>query len=353
MSSLASFPQEIIFEILSNLPLRTIELVALTLNHPVTEICISLLQPLFKARRTAKRLTKRFGPVIEKPFMSDKPSVKLKKLQSKENREALGLSPRDVLEWPSKGWTPDLGYLDLCGDLEWLKPLQPDLAQSMSSYWHGPAAHLTQYADLITSAERVGVTLPPAFLKFMKSPERQKRIPSSNAAFFCLGERGLHRVPKSLDGGAGGYLIRILSDQQACYFIHLYLEPGEHGGHCVLYSGHDYHWLWRDASDISRETMTDAERQEAQGLGVMIAEQPADPSSVRVVGLDFEEWLARMYYEESLWFLLNTDDDSKCPTDGLKEYVKANFVSSTLDHTPGVLSDDSEPLGYESSDEDE
>lgn len=203
----------------------------------------------------------------------------------------------------------------------------------MSGYWRGPASDERRYGDLIASAERVGVTLPPALLKFLQNPELQKRIPSSNAAYFYLGEGGLCKVPRSLDEGAGGYLIRILSDQQGCYSIHLYLEPSAHGGHCLLHSGPDYHWLedgsgahFDEDGDKYRAAITDHEMQEAEEMGVRVAQLPSNPY-FQLLGVDFEEWLARMYYDESLWYLLETEYDKKCASKGLKEYVRRNFVS--------------------------
>lgn len=54
MAAFPRLPEELIVEILSHLPHGDLENVASTLTHPITEISISLLQPIFKSRRDTK-----------------------------------------------------------------------------------------------------------------------------------------------------------------------------------------------------------------------------------------------------------------------------------------------------------
>ncbi|KAI1881606.1 hypothetical protein JX265_000432 [Neoarthrinium moseri] len=297
MPSLCSLPPELIREILSYLPLQIVEQVALTFTHPITEISIPMIQGRLKARRTLKRLSARFGG------LNYEPKVDGDFLGSQKGRRLLNLSPRDIIKTRPPAQLPDLSYLNLCGDLNWLKPLgerlDAEAEEPPSIVFVGP-----EFEDMVKSAQQAEVELPPSFLVFIQDAELRRRVLSSNAAYFRLGEGGLHKVPESLDGGAGGYMIRILSDQQGCYFIHLYLEPGKDGAHCLLLTYDDYYSRY-DTDDEDEKNVAD------------------DDMEVSLVGVDFEEWLANMYYEEMLWYVLHDLGDS---CEELEAYVKNVFL---------------------------
>ncbi|CAH0028171.1 unnamed protein product [Clonostachys rhizophaga] len=330
MAAFPRLPEELIVEILSDLPYGDLENVAWTLKHPITEISISLLQSVFKSRRDTKRLIERLGP-LDTHALSGLCLIDQDDIERPDFLDGLGLSPQTVVKVPPDNRLPNLDYMHLCGDFGWLEPLTGQIAEEAEGNHANPAVRGPSYDELISSADRVGVTLPPAFLKFIRDAELQKRIPAIGD-IFCLESGGLRKVPKSLDGGVGGYQIEFLFDAQSGYQVHLYIEPGSDGASCVLmesgstYSGCDYsHQVEEEYFDGYGENahcpnITDQDRQDAKKMGVRIIHSPC--SEFTLIGIDFEAWLAAKYYGHLLFHLHNSAGD----VPGLKEYVKREFV---------------------------
>ncbi|CAH0055083.1 unnamed protein product [Clonostachys solani] len=324
MATFPRLPKEVIVEVLSYLSYDTLESLAWTLKHPITEISISLLQPIFKSRRDTKRLIERLGPLQTQSFNALRQDF----IEGPEFLECLGLSPQTVVKLPPDSQLPNLDYLHLCGDFKWLEPLTGILAEITESKYAGPAVRDSSYDDLISSADRIGVTLPPAFLKFIQDEKLQRRMPSAGD-YFCLELGGLRKVPKSLDGGVGGYKIIFLSEHEGAYLFSLYIEPGKKGASCVLQEFRPGHWGYEchhqhergDGGNPDCPNITDQDRQDAKEMGVDIVNNPCADFSL--VGVDFETWLATRYYRESLWHSVSSTAGD---VPGLKEYVKRELI---------------------------
>lgn len=76
-----------------------------------------------------------------------------------------------------------------------------------------------QVRDLATQAERLGVRLPPAFMRLMAAPELYTRITEYTGCWFNLEDAQLGPCPGSEDG----FVVRFLNDQQDCILWYLYL----------------------------------------------------------------------------------------------------------------------------------
>lgn len=162
------------------------------------------------------------------------------------------------------------GPLD--GSFGWLTSV-PSAPYGMS-FEHQEDEPIDEYVDdRVAEANRAGLTIPPAFVAFMKDPELHTRIPSCTACYYDLGAR---LVPLPEHAGPER-LLRFMNDQQACYLWYLLLEPN--GGHRVVVACPE----WKE--DSSGDSLEDA----------------ADPSEVVVCAESFEEFIKRFWIENTLW----------------------------------------------------
>jgi hypothetical protein len=107
----------------------------------------------------------------------------------------------------------------------------------------------------------------------MRSEAAQQRIPSCTACYFDAPQRIVAAPPPG-----NGILLRFMNDQQWCVLWHLYVEKS--GAHAVL------------ASEVAFDL--DAEEDD---------EEAPKPTLV-LCGSSFEEFLYRIWIENSAWFAL-------------------------------------------------
>jgi hypothetical protein len=171
-------------------------------------------------------------------------------------------------------------------EFEWLAalpqakdPMMPDF-RSPEKHQRRLGLHLQQLRKV---CERRGLTLPPAFLKFMGSAALQNRIPSCTACYFDLSR---HVIPSP--AGDDGLLIRFLNDQQAVILWYLYFKPG--GDHCVIASPYFL-------DDLSPPDDPD-----------MIPSPDEIMQSTVWCAPTFETFIYRFWIENALWFALSHGD---------------------------------------------
>jgi hypothetical protein len=138
-----------------------------------------------------------------------------------------------------RGWYAfDLGQYRPCDGTYCLSPyedLPPVPAPDESLAWLGPLDERTDQQmqihrdrqvasgkldQIVASAQRLDLTLPPSFLRLMGSTELQNRIPSCTACYFSLSD---DIIP--CPGSEQGYILRFLNDQQEVLLWYLYLTP--------------------------------------------------------------------------------------------------------------------------------
>jgi len=306
MPLLVDLPPELLSLICSQLRSFEIEHVARTFNKHLYPICLPFLAHRLAMQRHAKRMLSIFGEGV---CTLQEHDYKRLGFESKHGPfSSLAL--------------PNLDYLDLRGDLSWLKPLDDWTvkAKKMKALYQVAAASNPQVDELVASAKRLELALPVEFVRFIRNKELQYHIPSSSASYFKLSEAGLMKCPASVDGGAGGYLIRFLCDQQGCGYWALYLAPG--GNHCVISTvrdpqGEDAYSEEEDEEMVDEGVVTQAELDKAKQEGVPIA--LIDSDGVSLAGAGFEEFLAAMYFEERIQMRLCFGEVVLSPD--LEEYV--------------------------------
>ena len=85
----------------------------------------------------------------------------------------------------------------------------------------------SQLDSALASAARHGVTLPPEFVTFIRTPELHGHLRSVTACYLDVAE--------ALLPFANGYLLRFLNDQQGCAFWYIYINSAS-TDHCVVSS---------------------------------------------------------------------------------------------------------------------
>ncbi len=200
--------------------------------------------------------------------------------------------------WGNGGTYQDVAYDDLPpvgglldGSFEWLRPHPvPEDGMSFDAGEGGPVGGLIE--ERVGEAGRCGLTVPPAFARFMSDPALHSRVPSCTACYYDLGAR---LVPIPNHPGPER-LLRFMNDQQACYLWYLLLEEG--GGHQVAVGWPE----WKEG---------------AQGD---VLEDVATPRDISICASTFEEFIKRFWIENAIWFAVQKG----VPLDGeLRAYSDA------------------------------
>ncbi|HEY7094311.1 MAG TPA: hypothetical protein VH393_14095 [Ktedonobacterales bacterium] len=212
-----------------------------------------------------------------------------------------------------RGWYAfDLGQYRPCDGTYCLSPyedLPPVPAPDESLAWLGPLDERTDQQmqihrdrqvasgkldQIAASAQRLGLTLPPSFLRLMGSPELQERIPSCTACYFSLSD---DIIP--CPGSEQGHIVRFLNDQQEVLLWYLYLTPA--GEQRVLVSPYSLEEI------AQRGPLSEEWRQ-----AILANTFECAPT--------FAEFIYRFWLENVIWFKLNdqaaplTDDEQKYVT---------------------------------------
>ena len=185
---------------------------------------------------------------------------------------------------------PPLPPLD--GSLAWLGALPDAVDGQMEPYRNAPGVR-GNLERITAEAERLGLTLPGAFLRLMGSPELQDRIPSCTACYFQLSE---HITP--CPGSERGFVVRFLNDQQDVLAWYLYLTPA--GEQCVLVSPYELDGAEADEDAATGSNARSPEEQERRTQAIS--------ANIRVCALNFEEFIYRFWRENTLWFKLDSAD---------------------------------------------
>ncbi|MBN1174180.1 MAG: hypothetical protein JXA67_18560 [Micromonosporaceae bacterium] len=171
----------------------------------------------------------------------------------------------------------------MTGDLAWLAE------QPMHDEWCVGTKPVAELPTLLGACERLGLSLPPAFLIFMRTPDLQRRVRSCTACFIDVDVAPV-RAP-----AGDGYLLRFLADQQGCLFWYLYLTA-DGSDHAVVCSGDEY-----DSTSDGDEDGHDN-----------------DPDEIAFCGESFETFLCRYWLENEIGF---ANDDEAVMPDGAAEYI--------------------------------
>ncbi len=209
---------------------------------------------------------------------------------------------------------PPIPALD--GSLSWLG--QPGWPESPDDTPDRRAARERYTAEaqatirsLATQAERLGLTLPPAFIRLMAAPELLDRIPEYAGGWFNYGEAQLDPCPGTDDG----FIVRFMNDQQDCTLWYLYLT--RRGEEAVLAAVDPYpaaasNYLERLVRPDEDGPLTDEQRR------VVLASTYACAPS-------FETFIYRWWLEATIYMKLN-EYDSKPLTEEERRYLAHAFA---------------------------
>ncbi len=167
------------------------------------------------------------------------------------------------------GALPPLPF-DMRGDFDWLTSAAEHQEPSIGE--EARAENAQSLVQLCKESAALHIKLPDAFIRFMGSPELQKKIRSNTDCFLNL-------CPALVRSPIGdGYLVRFLADSQGCIFWYLYL-PADGTDHAVVSSSEFYGTAaeqWEDEPSTSTEIVYNAE--------------------------DFETFICRFWLENEIWF---------------------------------------------------
>ncbi|KAJ7755965.1 hypothetical protein B0H16DRAFT_708690 [Mycena metata] len=189
-----------------------------------------------------------------------------------------------------KGMLPNLEYLQLNGDLHWLRAQTPEVAAEHDGWPRGRAASPETVRKLMADSQSLGLTLPAGFATFIGSQALIERLHLGGNTIE-LGE--LFQCTLQQDGGKGGHVVRFMCDQQGCGYWGLYMDTAGHS--CVVHAE-----SWDDFFCGCCEAGRYAAYAHPPVAHEAIVEAAA---SLRFVCVDaeWEEWMANMYFDGWIW----------------------------------------------------
>jgi hypothetical protein len=165
--------------------------------------------------------------------------------------------------------------------------------------------------DLATQAERLGLTLPPAFIRLMAAPDLLDRIPEYAGCRFSLYVAQLEPCPGSEDG----FVARFMNDQQDCVLWYLYLT--RHGEEAMLAVRDPY----PDAPSPYLERLVRLDED-----GPLTDEQRrAVLANTFVCAPSFEAFIYQWWLEATIYMKLN-EYDSAPLTEEERRYLAHSFA---------------------------
>ena len=225
--SLTSLPNELLYDIVSRLHDVEIERLARALNRQLYSICLPLLTHRLTAKRNASRMRSLFGA----PYNRDAPPLAA---VSEASYKDLDLESKyGPYVSPS---STNFDYLDLRGNLSWLVPPAPFVAEQVEQNFRYYTFPDIRIEELVASAETFGVVIPDSFLSFIRNSELQRRIPTLGWNLFSFDGGRLRQFPTDCSNNIGGYILRFLESYDEKQFLSLYLDAGRGKGHCGLRS---------------------------------------------------------------------------------------------------------------------
>jgi hypothetical protein len=244
---LLTLPEETLLQIASYLRAFEIERLARTFSRRLVCFCLPLLRQRITSARNARWATTLFGDLICDALNYADPEMLYAAAQLETEHGPYSSPPARV----------NLDYLDLRGDLHWLRPFGEEARQrdwSEHERSSSPPMNPEGMTELLHAASRLGLHVPEAFVRFMVDGELQSRMPCTDVrpAYMPLVRMRTHDL--HIDGYAIGlyfeYLPRI-----SCY---LFLDTA--GGECVIIMPFvpepilvsDVHETNEDADDVVR-----------------------------------------------------------------------------------------------------
>jgi hypothetical protein len=105
-------------------------------------------------------------------------------------------------------------------DLAWLDDVSPQLRQVIdsTSTLDSSDNEIGSLESILAQARGLALPVPESFVRFLRTPELQEKVPTCTACFMALSDE-LVAVPAA----PGSYLLRFLNDSQSCVMWYLRL----------------------------------------------------------------------------------------------------------------------------------
>ena len=187
---------------------------------------------------------------------------------------------------------PPIPSYRLSHDFSWLLELPPNsysldglqwVEEKVSRWKKFVPSHLDVLVD---SANEVNLTIPQAFVTFLKSPNLLTRLPSCTGVFFKIPSRLIELQDSKEDR-----LLCFAHDYQGCLYWHLYLRPTDY---CIVATGCFFGGI--DDFDCGPDDES---------------EFHLDRPTVKhfcIVENTFEGFIYRYWIENQIWFALERGD---------------------------------------------
>jgi hypothetical protein len=196
---LLTLPEETLLQITSYLRAFEIERLARTFSRRLVCFCLPLLRQRITSARNARWATTLFGDLICDALNYADPEMLYAAAQLDTAHGPYSSPPARV----------NLDYLDLRGDLDWLRPLgvRVEVRQSAWSereHDSSPPMEPEGMTELLQAASRLGLHVPETFVRFMVDGELQSRMPCTDvrSAYMPLVRMRTHDL--HIDGYAIG-----------------------------------------------------------------------------------------------------------------------------------------------------
>lgn len=314
-SALLELPDECICVIFSFLAPSQAQRVVLTFNRRLLLIAEPFLKPLKKIKEDEAYFEPLFGEIK----LNESDEISEEFLQDLEFTEL----PISIPSRPSH----HLGYLDLNDDLSWLEAIAQVDDYDFEAE-NGAVVNLDKdgegLEELIGTTTRLGLTLPPSFVKILRSEKLLKIFPTSFAGHIKLSS--LYKTRKQLKDDPTrqeeGYIFTWFSDQYGGDYTSMYLDMA--GRHAVLSGDFGPARTKEEKESIVEDwlDLTPAEKRE----GILQIDSGC-VSKYFLEDVDFERWLVNRYFRQRSFFLdwSKDDEDGKASVelpDFMKEYFR-------------------------------
>lgn len=181
----------------------------------------------------------------------------------------------------------------LSDDLTWISPLPRNAEMEKAGMFASEPASSVGFSALVDQREqdalRLGLTLPPALLNLLRSPQIIQRLPDPTSCYFYAGR--IRACPQTTNG----FVLPFLGDPQSSCAHYLYLTPS--GDEAVLFAEEKIEKLYDERT--------------AQMYGGTEQILNNFLTTVIVCYPSFKEFLYRHWMENRLYFKIVWGEDKK------------------------------------------
>jgi len=167
-------------------------------------------------------------------------------------------------------------------DLKWLDSVSSELRRAIdgTSTLNSDDNQIDKLEDVVARAQNLSLNLPQPFLRFMRDPCLQDKVPTCTACFLALSEDFIPIL-----SAEGHFLLRFVNDSQSCVMWYLWLSREGNSG--VVAS---HYFFEPEIFDVME--YKDVDRKDLVPEAFLCADT-------------FTEFLYRFWVENSIWYSMH------------------------------------------------